>query len=169
MKDETILVTGAAGFIGFHVAQRLLSSGRKVVGLDSVNDYYDPALKEARLDILKGQSKFTFVKSDLADREATRVAIRAVSLSRRHSSRGPGRCALFAGKSARLYGCEYRRLPECARGMPPSRLRASSLCFVIVGLWRQYQAAVFGAGQCRSSDQPLCGVEKSQRADGACL
>ena len=73
MKDETVLVTGAAGFIGFHVAQRLLSSGRDVVGLDSVNDYYDPALKEARLDILKRQSNFTFVKSDLADREATRA------------------------------------------------------------------------------------------------
>src|SRR5580692_7087123 len=73
MKDETVLVTGAAGFIGFHVAQCLLSSGRTVVGLDSVNDYYDPALKEARLDILKRQSKFTFVKSDLADREATKA------------------------------------------------------------------------------------------------
>ncbi len=72
MKDETVLVTGAAGFIGFHVAERLLSSGRKVVGLDSVNDYYDPALKRARLDILKAQSNFTFVKSDLADREATK-------------------------------------------------------------------------------------------------
>jgi UDP-glucuronate 4-epimerase len=72
MKDDTILVTGAAGFIGFHVAQRLLSSGSTVVGLDCVNDYYDPALKEARLDILKGQPKFTFVKSDLADREATK-------------------------------------------------------------------------------------------------
>src|SRR5580700_8708156 len=73
MSDHKILVTGAAGFIGFHVAQRLLSSGRKVVGLDSVNDYYDPALKQARLDILKGQSNFTFVKSDLADRKATRA------------------------------------------------------------------------------------------------
>ncbi len=73
MNDETILVTGAAGFIGFHVAQRLLSAGRQVVGLDSVNDYYDPALKEARLDILKSQPKFTFVKSDLVDREATRA------------------------------------------------------------------------------------------------
>ena len=45
MTQDAILVTGAAGFIGFHVAQRLLSSGRAVVGLDSVNDYYDPALK----------------------------------------------------------------------------------------------------------------------------
>ena len=44
MTDNAILVTGAAGFIGFHVAQRLLSAGRKVVGLDNVNDYYDPKL-----------------------------------------------------------------------------------------------------------------------------
>ena len=73
MTDDTILVTGAAGFIGFHVARRLLSSGRKLVGLDSVNDYYDPALKEARVDILKRERHFTFVKSDLADREATKT------------------------------------------------------------------------------------------------
>jgi UDP-glucuronate 4-epimerase len=72
MKDKTILVTGAAGFIGFHVAQRLLSSGSTVVGLDNVNDYYDPALKRARAEILKSSSNFTFVQSDLADREATR-------------------------------------------------------------------------------------------------
>jgi UDP-glucuronate 4-epimerase len=72
MSDNTILVTGAAGFIGFHVAQRLLSAGREVVGLDSVNSYYDPALKEARLDILKRQPNFTFVKVDLADRSATK-------------------------------------------------------------------------------------------------
>ena len=73
MTDGKILVTGAAGFIGFHVAKRLLSSGRDVVGLDSVNDYYDPSLKEARLDVLQRQSNnFTFVKSDLADRAATR-------------------------------------------------------------------------------------------------
>ena len=72
MTDGKILVTGAAGFIGFHVAKRLLSSGRDVVGLDSVNDYYDPSLKEARLDVLQRQSNnFTFVKSDLADRKAT--------------------------------------------------------------------------------------------------
>jgi UDP-glucuronate 4-epimerase len=73
MKDDTILVTGAAGFIGFHVAQRLLADGRAVVGLDSVNDYYDPALKEARLDVLRRQGSFTFVKSNLADREATKA------------------------------------------------------------------------------------------------
>ena len=73
MTNDTILVTGAAGFIGFHVAKRLLSLGRDVVGLDSVNDYYDLALKEARLDILARQRNFTFVKSDLADRETTKA------------------------------------------------------------------------------------------------
>src|SRR6202166_1926376 len=73
MSDNTVLVTGAAGFIGFHVAQRLLSGGREVVGLDVVNDYYDPKLKLARLDILKRDSKFSFVKLDLADRAATRL------------------------------------------------------------------------------------------------
>jgi len=73
MTDNTILVTGAAGFIGFHVAQCLLSAGRKVVGLDSVNDYYDPKLKEVRLDVLKRQPNFSFVKLDLANREATKL------------------------------------------------------------------------------------------------
>src|SRR4051794_33522283 len=73
MSENTILVTGAAGFIGFHVAQRLLSAGREVVGLDIVNDYYDPKLKEARLDILKRQPNFTFVKLDLANRAGTKL------------------------------------------------------------------------------------------------
>jgi UDP-glucuronate 4-epimerase len=72
MTDKAILVTGAAGFIGFHVAQRLLSTGSKVVGLDNLNDYYDPKLKEARLDILKRQSNFTFVKLNLADRDSVK-------------------------------------------------------------------------------------------------
>jgi UDP-glucuronate 4-epimerase len=73
MSDHAVLVTGAAGFIGFHVAERLLSAGREVVGLDIVNDYYDPKLKEARLDILKGHPNFKFVKLDLADRASVKL------------------------------------------------------------------------------------------------
>ncbi|HKA78234.1 MAG TPA: SDR family NAD(P)-dependent oxidoreductase, partial [Pseudolabrys sp.] len=72
MSDNAVLVTGAAGFIGFHVAERLLSGGREVVGLDSINDYYDTRLKVARLDILKQHSNFTFVKLDLANRASTK-------------------------------------------------------------------------------------------------
>ena len=49
MTDRAILVTGAAGFIGFHVTRQLLAEGRSVVGLDNLNSYYDPALKQARL------------------------------------------------------------------------------------------------------------------------
>jgi UDP-glucuronate 4-epimerase len=68
MSDQAILVTGAAGFIGFHVARRLLAEGRDVVGLDNLNTYYDPALKQARLAILRENSRFDFTQTDLADR-----------------------------------------------------------------------------------------------------
>ncbi|MCL2089434.1 MAG: NAD-dependent epimerase [Oscillospiraceae bacterium] len=64
------LITGAAGFIGFHLAGRLLSQGETVVGFDNINDYYDPALKHSRLELLSKYPNFTFVKGDLADRSA---------------------------------------------------------------------------------------------------
>jgi UDP-glucuronate 4-epimerase len=64
-----ILVTGAAGFIGFHLSQRLLARGEKIVGIDNLNDYYDPNLKKARLAQLENQTDFQFYKLDLADRE----------------------------------------------------------------------------------------------------
>jgi UDP-glucuronate 4-epimerase len=63
-----ILLTGAAGFIGSHVAHKLLARGDEVVGLDNLNDYYDPNLKRARLANLEKQNKFRFVKMDLADK-----------------------------------------------------------------------------------------------------
>src|SRR5258707_8580014 len=64
-----ILVTGAAGFIGFHVSRRLLARGDEVVGLDNINSYYDVRLKHARLDLLQGQKGFSFRQLDLSDRE----------------------------------------------------------------------------------------------------
>ncbi len=68
-RPATILVTGAAGFIGFHVAMRLLDRGDHVIGLDNINDYYDVRLKEARLAQLTSRERFIFVKLDLADRQ----------------------------------------------------------------------------------------------------
>ncbi|SMB37468.1 Uncharacterized 37.6 kDa protein in cld 5'region [Serratia proteamaculans] len=63
------LVTGAAGFIGYYTAERLLAAGHQVVGIDNLNDYYDVGLKMARLDLLADKPDFQFIKLDLADRD----------------------------------------------------------------------------------------------------
>ena len=72
---EKVLITGAAGFIGFHLSQRLMREGFNVVGIDNLNDYYDPALKQMRLDALREtreetNADFEFLEMDLADRDA---------------------------------------------------------------------------------------------------
>lgn len=68
LKDgPPVLITGAAGFIGFFLAERLLQAGVDVIGLDNLNDYYDPALKQARLDILRQAEGFQFCEADLTD------------------------------------------------------------------------------------------------------
>ena len=68
MSEQPVLVTGAAGFIGFHVARRLLQNGRYVVGVDNLNTYYDSKLKDARRAELAKFADFRFIKLDLADR-----------------------------------------------------------------------------------------------------
>ena len=67
--SKKILVTGAAGFIGFHLSKKLLEQGVTVVGFDNVNDYYDVNLKHARLEILEKYERFSFVKGNLADKQ----------------------------------------------------------------------------------------------------
>lgn len=69
LKYQNVLVTGAAGFVGFHLTRRLLKDGYRVVGVDNLNPYYEVALKEARLEALKDESNFIFVKMDLTDRK----------------------------------------------------------------------------------------------------
>jgi UDP-glucuronate 4-epimerase len=66
----TILLTGAAGFIGYHVAEALLARGETVIGVDNLNDYYDPRLKQARLDRLLARAGFAFHRLDVSDRDA---------------------------------------------------------------------------------------------------
>ena len=147
MSDQAILVTGAAGFIGFHIARQLLAEGRDVVGLDNLNDYYDPALKQARLNILRENSRFSFVQADLADRAAMaalfarhRFAVvvhLAAQAGVRHSIDHPHAYvdANLEGFVNVLEGCRHNRMPS------------SGVCIVVVGLWRQHQVAVFGRRQ----------------------
>ena len=69
LEINKVLVTGSAGFIGFHLAKKLLENGVSVTGIDNLNPYYDPSLKEARLAQLTSFSGYKHVKSDLADRQ----------------------------------------------------------------------------------------------------
>lgn len=114
---SAVLVTGAAGFIGSFVAGRLLDSGCDVVGIDNLNDYYDPSLKQARLERLAGPS-FTFLKLDLADRAALEKAFQERSMERViHLAAQPGvRYSLvnpYAYVQSNLVG--FSNLLECCR------------------------------------------------------
>ena len=73
------LITGAAGFIGFHASQYLLDRGDTVIGVDNLNDYYDPSLKEARLSQLKNNDRFNFYKIDIIDKDAVNTIFEAES------------------------------------------------------------------------------------------
>lgn len=68
-----ILLTGAAGFIGFHLSKRLLDEGYSIIGIDNLNDYYDVNLKKSRLDILQSNKHFTFKKVSLEDRDSIKM------------------------------------------------------------------------------------------------
>jgi UDP-glucuronate 4-epimerase len=81
-KTVKLLVTGAAGFIGFHTARRLLERGDEVIGLDNLNSYYDPGLKAARLALLREFPAFRFVEADIADRETMERVFRVEGFQR---------------------------------------------------------------------------------------
>jgi len=68
-SEKLVLVTGAAGFIGFHLSQKLCKLGYSVVGLDNLNDYYEIGLKHSRLELLKANANFTFKEIDLTDKK----------------------------------------------------------------------------------------------------
>ena len=100
----TVLVTGGAGFIGFHVSPALLARGDAVLGLDNLNSYYDPALKQARLERLRARPGFAFAAGRHRRSRGDRGALRASAGRdpRRRPPRRAGRRALFARGALRL-------------------------------------------------------------------
>jgi nucleoside-diphosphate-sugar epimerase len=127
---KNVLVTGAAGFIGFHLAKRLLDDGYVVVGIDNLNPYYDVRLKEARLQELTPYEAFSFHKMELSDKKSLG------GLFDQH---------------------QFEVVVNLAARMPPSRRQPSGICVVQLCLWSQHQNALFRASQCRSSRLSLCG------------
>jgi UDP-glucuronate 4-epimerase len=120
-----VLVTGAAGFIGMHVSQLLLARGDQVVGLDNLNDYYDPALKHDRLARLSPKPGFDFVKLDVADRTGMaalfaankfdRVVHLAAQAGVRYSIENPHAYidSNLVGFTNVLEGCRHHGQPLC--------------------------------------------------------
>jgi UDP-glucuronate 4-epimerase len=118
----SVLLTGAAGFIGFHVAQRLLADGQRVVGVDNLSDYYDPTLKEARLERLRPHANFVFERADVSDRAAmpelfrqhrpTRVVHLAAQAGVRYSLQNPHAYidANLVGFGNVLEGCRHQEV-----------------------------------------------------------
>ncbi|MCX7272423.1 MAG: SDR family NAD(P)-dependent oxidoreductase [Burkholderiales bacterium] len=96
--SPTVLVTGAAGFIGMHVCQRLLAEGHRVVGIDNLNNYYDPALKEARLARLRPNENFEFHRIDLADTPAVAAVFERA---------GPGQVIHLAAQAGVRHALEH--------------------------------------------------------------
>ena len=120
-----ILVTGAAGFIGFHTASALLDRGEEVVGVDNLNDYYDVSLKTARLARLEGRKGFRFVKGNIANRELMtglfaagrfdRVINLAAQAGVRYSLENPYAYieSNISGFLNILEGCRHTEVPHC--------------------------------------------------------
>jgi UDP-glucuronate 4-epimerase len=128
-KKQAVLVTGSAGFIGFHLAQKLLKAGFTVVGLDNLNDYYDPKLKEARNALLKKNKDYVFYKLDLVEKTKLvdlfdkyrfdYVVHLAAQAGVRYSLTNPD-----AYQASNLEG--MLNILECARAYPPKHLLFAS-------------------------------------------
>jgi len=137
IKNYSFLVTGSAGFIGYHVAQALLTHGARVVGLDNFNDYYSPALKHDRDRELRRHPNFVSIAADLADLPALEAMFRAhrprkichlaAQAGVRYSLINP-----FAYQKSNLEG--FLNLLELAKRFPPERLVYASSSSVYAGL-----------------------------------
>ncbi len=163
----SVFVTGAAGFIGFHLSPRLLERGMAVVGFENFNPYFDPALKRARRQRLQDTasrtgSTFTLIEADLEDGEAVRLAFaehrpeRVVNLAAqagvRYSIENPAAYiqANLVGFGHVLEGCRHHGIQHLA------------VCQQHLGVWGQYTPAVQRAPRGGSPGEPLRGQQKGQ-------
>ena len=157
LSPMRILVTGAAGFIGFHVATRLLLDGHAVVGLDSVNQYYDVRIKEARLALLQAHRQFEFVRAALADPEAMnqlfdrcdfeRVIHLAAQAGVRYSLERPDAyiTSNILGFLQVLEECRYRHIPHLVYASSSSVYGASTQMPYSVQHVADHQLSMYGA------------------------
>ncbi len=157
-----ILITGSAGFIGFHLSRRLLADGNLVVGIDNLNDYYDVSLKYARLEILKGHASFEFQKIDLMEKPALDQLCKAsnfdyvVNLAAqagvRHSIEHP-----YTYLHSNIQG--FLNILECCRNNPVKHLIYASSSSVYGG----NQKMPFSTGD--NVDHPLALYAASKRSN----
>ena len=144
MVQDPVLVTGA-GFIGFCLARQLLENGRAVVGVDSVNAYYDPTLKEARLAAFCGSFRILVFIESISPIALPRKPCSGRQFWTGGAPRSASRRAVLAAKSSRLSGCQSLRLPQRSGRLPSPQDRAPRLCVIEFRLRRQHAAAVFSA------------------------
>ena len=165
----SILVTGAAGFIGSSTARALLARGEQVVGIDNLNDYYDPALKQARLDALSrdfGNRLRASNRSISATQDALDELRRAPPTSTASSTSARRRRPLLADQPAGLCPLQPGRPRSTCSSWPARRgVEPFRLCQLVVGLWRQQDPAVPGRGPRRPSALALRRDQEGRRAD----
>ena len=141
---RTVLVTGAAGFIGAALSQRLLQQGDRVVGLDNLNDYYDPSLKQARLrqiEAVAPEGAWRFVEMALEDGDALMALVRCREADSGGQLGGSGRGSLLPGESGGLHPEQSCGLWPSAGRLPPPRHRKPRLRLEQFGVWRKPQSA----------------------------
>ena len=144
--SKTYLITGGAGFIGFHLSKSLLEKGARVIGFDNMNDYYDVSLKEDRLAKLYYYDKYTFVKGDLADNADVFRVFQEYRPNIVVNLGGAGGRPLQHRQSVRLYGVQYDGIFPYSGGVPLFSGGASGVRFVQFRLRREWESALFHRG-----------------------